>query len=208
MTISDRYSLWAATYDRDPNLTRDLDQRATGELLGGRRFAAILELGCGTGKNTRLLAGLAPSVRAIDFSAGMLEQARAKLADAAHVSFAAADLTQPWPCADASADLVVCNLVLEHIADLGWIFAEVRRVLQPGGEFLLAELHPFKQYLGSAANFQRGGEQIAIPAFVHHLSDFAAAAEGAGLALAGLREWWDGPDRAGPPRLLTLTFKG
>ncbi|HEY1014419.1 MAG TPA: class I SAM-dependent methyltransferase [Herpetosiphonaceae bacterium] len=208
MSISDRYSSWAATYDQDPNLTRDLDQRATGELLAGRRFASILELGCGTGKNTRLLAGLAPRVLALDFSPGMLELARAKLAGAGHVSFAAADLTQPWPCDDAGADLIICNLVLEHIADLGWIFAEARRVLQPGGAFLVSELHPFKQYLGSAANFRRGGEQISIPAFTHHLSDFTAAAEGAGLALAGLREWWDNDDRALPPRLLTLVFKG
>lgn len=206
MEIHEHYSLWSATYDQDRNLTRDLDQSVTREALAGRRYAAILELGCGTGKNTALLAELGERVQALDFSEGMLSQARAKVT-AANVTFATADLTRPWPCADQSADLIVCNLVLEHIAELPFIFAEARRVLSAAGRFFISELHPFRQYRGSQAEFQRGGERVAIPAFVHHISDFLQAAEAAPLRLVRLREWWHAEDQNGLPRLLTLLFE-
>ena len=62
------------------------------------------------------------------------------------LTFAVADLTKTWPAASGSADLVVGNLVLEHIADLGFIFAEAARCLQPGDQLFFSELHPFRQY--------------------------------------------------------------
>lgn len=116
--------------------------------LGSRHFGAIVGIGCGTGKNTALLAQLGDRVRALDFSTGML--ARAKV-QAANVTFAEADLTQPWPVADSSANLVVCNLVLEHIEDLHFILAEAGRVLTPGGRFFICELHPFPRSAGTVA---------------------------------------------------------
>jgi len=67
------------------------------------------------------------------------------------VTFAVADLTQPWPCEDQSIDLISCNLVLEHISDLSFIFAEGLRVLRDGGRFFVSELHPFRQYQGTQA---------------------------------------------------------
>jgi SAM-dependent methyltransferase len=38
-----------------------------------------------------------------------------------------------WPLEDASADLVVCDNVLEHLPEPAAFFAEARRVLRPGG---------------------------------------------------------------------------
>lgn len=206
MDIQASYTDWAATYDSDRNLTRDLDGAVTRELLAGRRPRSVLELGCGTGKNTPFLAGIARQVQALDFSAGMLAQARAKVA-AANVRFALADLTRPWPCADQSADLIVVNLVLEHLADLDRFFGEARRVLLAGGRMLISELHPFRQYQGSKATFQRGEAAVEIPAFVHHISEFLAAAATHGLTLAQLKEYWHADDQGKPPRLLTLLFE-
>lgn len=206
MSISDAYSQWAATYDTDRNLTRDLDQDVTRETLAQGRYRSILELGCGTGKNTALLAQLAAQVHALDFSEGMINQAKAKQ-PGDNVRFSVADLTQPWPSADQSADLIVCNLVLEHIAELPFIFAEAARTLAAGGRFFVCELHPFKQYLGSQANFQRGAASIAIPAFTHHISDFLTAAERAGLRLLSLREWWHAEDQQASPRLVSFMFE-
>ena len=206
MNVRDAYNQWAATYDSDLNLTRDLDQVATRATLGQARYTSILELGCGTGKNTVLLAQRGERVQSLDFSEEMLSQARAKQ-PGANVTFSVADLTQPWPCADQSVDLIVCNLVLEHIEDLGFIFAEAARVLVAGGQFIICELHPFKQYAGSVAVFQRGEERTSIPAFVHHISDFLTAAERAGLKLAGLKEWWHEADHVNLPRLVSFTFQ-
>ena len=54
MGIQNAYTNWSATYDEDPNRTRDLDQQVTYATLSGQHFAAIVEIGCGTGKNTAL----------------------------------------------------------------------------------------------------------------------------------------------------------
>jgi malonyl-CoA O-methyltransferase len=205
MSVSDGYNAWAATYDTDRNLTRDLDAAATRATLAGMRPRSILELGCGTGKNTLTLAEIGGRVQALDFSEAMLAQARAKQ-PGAHVSFSLADLTRPWPCADASVDLIVGNLVLEHIAELGFIFAEAARCLEPGGRLFLSELHPFKQYLGAKARFEQAQARVDIPAFTHHISEFLAAAAQAGLGLLSLKEWWHAEDPPELPRLLSLLF--
>ena len=199
------YTEWAATYDTDRNRTRDLDQMVTRTVLAERHYRAILEIGCGTGKNTHLLARIGDHVHAIDFSEGMLAQARAK-GFGPTVTFSVADLTQPWPCADQSVDLIACNLVLEHIADLSFVFTEAVRTLVQGGTMFICELHPVEQYLGSKAAFQRGETRIEPPAFVHHVSDFFDAAARTGFTPTSFKEWWLGDDQQRPPRLVSFMF--
>ena len=207
MTIDTAYTRWAETYDADPNATRDLDQRASAEILARQRFALTIEAGCGTGKNTPLLARISQSVLALDFSPGMLEKARARIRDG-QVQFQQADLMQPWPCGDAVAELVTCNLVLEHIEDMGSVFREAARALAPGGLFFLSELHPCRQYFGSQARFvDDKGETTRIQAYVHHVSDFTRAALGAGFQIERLDEWWGSEDTQKAPRLLTLLLR-
>ncbi len=204
MTIDAAYTRWAASYDTDPNATRDLDQSASADVLGPLRFAFALEAGCGTGKNTPLLASISQSVLALDFSPGMLVKARERVRDP-HVRFQQADLLQPWPCADAAADLISCNLVLEHIETMDGFFREAARCLKPGGRFFVSELHPNRQYLGSQARFVDGaGETTRIQAYVHHVSDFTRAALGVGFQLERLDEWWGPEETQKVPRLLTL----
>ena len=206
MNIQQAYTDWSATYDQDRNLTRDLDEIATRETLANLRCNSILELGCGTGKNTALLAQIGQRVSAIDFSAGMIEKAREKLS-LDNVTFAVTDIARPWPAEDQSFDLVVCNLVLEHIADLSFIFAEASRVLVETGRFYVSELHPFRQYQGTQANFQRNQETTQIPAFVHHISDFIDAGAANNLTLSGMKEWWHQEDQNKPPRLVSFMFQ-
>jgi ubiquinone/menaquinone biosynthesis C-methylase UbiE len=206
MSVRKAYSNWSSTYDTDRNPTRDLDQMVTRETLAGQHYRTILETGCGTGKNTGFLAQIADQVCALDFSEGMIAQARAKT-QAANVQFAQADFTQTWPCADGRINLIVCNLVLEHIENLEFVFAEAYRVLADGGKYFVCELHPFKQYQGKKAIFERGEEQIAIPAFVHHTADFFGAARSAGFKVTSLREWWHEEDAGLPPRLVSFVFE-
>ena len=205
MNIKDAYTDWAATYDEDRNRTRDLDQQVTQATLNDRRCAHILEIGCGTGKNTGFLAQIGARVTALDFSAGMLARARAKV-QAANVTFDEADLTQPWPLEDNSANLVVCNLVLEHIKNLDFIFAQAARVLMSDGRFFVCELHPFRQYGGTVANFQRAEGAVQIDAYVHHISDFLTAAKANNFWLEDLGEWWHEEDDGKPPRLVSFLF--
>jgi ubiquinone/menaquinone biosynthesis C-methylase UbiE len=206
MTVQIAYNQWAKTYDTDDNLTRDLDVVVSKKAIENLHCHMILEIGCGTGKNTQWITQMAESVLALDFSQDMLARAKAKVG-ANNVQFEQADLTQEWPCRDQTVDLVVCNLVLEHIADLDHIFAEVSRSLVVGGRFFISELHPFKQYLGSQANFTHGSENTKIEAFVHHISDFLEAASKNEMQLVDLGEWWHEKDQNQPPRLVTFMFE-
>ena len=206
MSIQRAYDEWSVNYDADENLTRDLDARITREVLGGGHFKSVLELGCGTGKNTIFFAQIADSVHALDFSEGMIEKARQKL-QTGNVRFEQADLNQRWPGPDSAYDLISCNLVLEHIANLSHIFAEVARTLSPQGRFLVNELHPFKQYRGTKARFERGAEVIEVDAFVHHISEFLREAEVHGLSLVRFDESWHEADADKPPRIASFLFE-
>ena len=206
MKIQDAYTRWSTTYDSDRNLTRDLDQLATERSFADRTYRNVLELGCGTGKNTALLARISRNILAVDFSPGMLRQAKTKI-DSGNVLFVAADLTRPWPCKAESCELIVCNLVLEHVEDLVPIFAQASQVLTGGGLFFISELHPFRQYQGKQAIFQSDAGTVAIRAFVHHLSDFINAGEQNGFSLRTMKEWWDDEDQNNVPRLVSFMFE-
>jgi ubiquinone/menaquinone biosynthesis C-methylase UbiE len=206
MSVQEAYDHWSATYDSDANLTRDLDAEVTRETLGNLHFKSILEVGCGTGKNTSLLSQIGEKVFAIDFSAGMLRVARQKLISS-NIIYCVVDVTKPWPFEADSADLVTCNLVLEHIEDLSHVFSEAYRSLAKGGHLFVNELHPFRQYQEKKARFQRERGTIEIKAFVHHISDFLNAAEESSLALERFRERWRAEDQGQPPRLVSFVFK-
>ena len=205
MNIQDAYNEWSEIYDTNINRTRDLDAETTRLILKGRRFPSIVEIGCGTGKNTEFLAEIGDTVLAFDFSEKMLAKARKKVT-ASHVRFERADITQPWNCEPDSTDLITCNLVLEHIQDLNHIFAQAAQTLRRGGWFLINELHPFKQYGGTKARFERENEVIEVDVFVHHISEFIHAAEGTGLKLLKLDEVWHEDDAGKPPRLASFVF--
>jgi len=145
-------------------------------------------------------------VEAVDFSQGMIQKAREKV-KAGNVSFSMMDITQPWKFAQESFDLIVCNLVLEHIEDLSFVFLEAERTLKPQGQFFINELHPFRQYDGKKARYSKGEETIEVDAFVHHISDFTNAASANGLRLTKLNEYWHEADENKLPRLVSFLFE-
>ena len=90
--------------------------------------------------------------------------------------------------------------------DLWPVFAEAARALTTGGQFFVCELHPFRQYQGTVANYPRGGQVTQIQAFVHHTSDFLETARHCGFTLKALQEWWHDKDEGKPPRLVSFLF--
>lgn len=205
MKVETAYNTWSTTYDSDQNRTRDLDEQVTRLELADLRWKAVLEVGCGTGKNTTLLADISEQVCCLDFSAGMIAKAKQRVTSA-NVTFEIADITKRWPTDDGTFQLVTCNLVLEHVPDLIFVFGEAARVLTRGGRLFISELHPFRQYQGTRARFEVGDRITNIPAFLHHISDFLKAAAIHRLELLRLQEWWHGEDEGKPPRLISLMF--
>lgn len=202
------YDRWAASYDGDGNVTRDLAAevlRAAPLALAG---GAVLELGCGTGRNTVWLAERAQAVVALEFSMAMLAQARSHLARR-HVRFVRHDVRSRWPLPRHAVDLVVGSLVLEHVEHLGPVFREAARVLKPGGSVWFCELHPERQRRGGQAHFTDAvsGATVYVPAHRHTVSDYVNAGIAAGLTLHHLGEHWepDAPADAAP-RLLSVLF--
>jgi malonyl-CoA O-methyltransferase len=205
MNIQSAYNIWSEYYDEDLNLTRDLDAQTVRNEFSNCKFDSILEVGCGTGKNTIFFSEIADKVYAIDFSDGMISKAKEKL-KSKNVIFTQADITLKWPIEKNSIDLVTSNLILEHIENLDFIFSETSRCLKEKGKFFIDELHPFRQYEGKKATFVNDGQTTEIDAFVHHISDFTNAAINNGFKLLKLNELWHELDKNKLPRILSLTF--
>jgi SAM-dependent methyltransferase len=96
----------------------------------------IVELGCGTGNDAARLAGEGYSVTAVDLSGEAIGQAKARFGSIA--SFMVADMTQRLPFPDEGFDAVMSNVALHMFPDrvTRAVFAEVGRLVGPGGLFL------------------------------------------------------------------------
>lgn len=200
------YNQWAEQYDSNQNRTRDLEAISLREVFAGQALGRVLEMGCGTGKNTAWMVQHATDVVSVDLSAEMLAIARQKVQDA-RVAFIQADMTAPWAFTGGRTfDTVVFSLVLEHIENLDMIFEKLKAVVATGGRVYVGELHPFKQYAGSKARFDTDEGTQVVTCFNHHISDFTVAAAAHGFRLELLREYFDAGDEKSIPRILTLVF--
>ncbi len=207
--VAAAYNVWADVYDAQANATRDLDARTLQGQDPSLFRGDVLEAGCGTGKNTEWLAPRARSLLALDASEEMLKRARTR-PGVKHVRFIQHDLREPWPARSSSHDTVTCNLVLEHIEDLSFVFSEARRVLRPGGSFFVCELHPFRQLQGKQAHFvnPETGSIQNVRSYLHDISDYLNAALDAGLVLVRARDCRDdGAPRTAAPRLLAMLWR-
>lgn len=204
METREAYNNWSTTYDTAVNKTRDLEARAIRSVLKSSGYGKILEIGCGTGKNTSWLAGSATHVTAVDFSPEMLQVARQK-ATSENIDFKQADIAQPWNF--AKVNLITCSLVLEHIENIGHIFKQAAGALEAGGQFYICELHPYKQLQGSRARFEKDGNVLQLEYFIHHISDYFATGLQHGFVCEDLQEWFDEGDRNQAPRLISFLFR-
>ncbi len=116
--------------------------------LARRAHGSILDVGCGTGQLVTRLGAIAETTRVVgvDFSAGMLERASARLRSTAEPYRAAVQLVRAdaarLPLPDHAFDAVVSTEAFHWFPDQAACLREMHRVLAPGGCLLLALVSP------------------------------------------------------------------
>lgn len=139
--IRHRFSRAATTYDAHAEVQKELALRLLRELPEGSRpegIDRILEIGCGTGRFTALLAERYPEARitALDFAEGMVHLARKRLADKGKVSVLCEDGERFLVACPGTFDLICANSTLQWFDDLGAALAQVGRLLSGQGCFV------------------------------------------------------------------------
>jgi malonyl-CoA O-methyltransferase len=165
-----------------------LQERVRNELLGRLdelKVAprAVLDLGAGTGHASRALKRRYPQALtvAVDIAPGMLARARAQSRWLRRFERVRAD-AYTLPFRDASFDLVFSSLMLQWCDDLEAVFAELARVLKPGGLLLFSTFGP-----GTLAELRDSWAAAdGLPNHVNHFFDPPAI--GSALMQAGLAE--------------------
>ena len=97
---------------------------------------AVLDLGCAGGFMAEALDDRGAQVTGIDPAKDAIAAAQAHAAQGGRTITYDVGVGEALPYPDDHFDAVVCVDVLEHVADLDRVLAEVARVLKPGGLFL------------------------------------------------------------------------
>lgn len=183
LSTLDAYERWASTYPPMPhNPLMQAEQAAMLALwpdVAGRR---TLDLACGTGRYSRMLAERnAADVTALDFSVAMLQQVsvgRRVRADMMHLPFV-----------DGAFDVVISGLALGHASAIGPWMREIARVLGGGGFLLYSDFHPEAARAGLIRSFKDERDRShTLPHRDYDLASQLQAASAADLSLEVVRE--------------------
>lgn len=98
-----------------------------------------LDIGCGTGVFTRILASRTDKVLAIDFSGEMVRRARERSTTFPNIEFVETDFLE-YPLADESLDCVASIATFHHLP-FDAACRKVSAALKPGGVFILLDLY-------------------------------------------------------------------
>lgn len=191
------YDRWSLVYDDDGNPLVATEQPQVDALMGDVRGLRVVELGCGTGRHATRLAAAGANVTAMDFSEGMLAQARSKATQiGADIRWLVHDLSKPVPLKSESFDRVLCALVLDHVYFLDHLFGEMARLVRPaspttpGGRIVISVMHPAMMLKGVQARFvdPDTGVKTLVDSVPNQISDYVVAASRARLRITHMSE--------------------
>jgi SAM-dependent methyltransferase len=199
--VAAQWIAWART----PNHDAFWGYRAALARFIGPGAGAALDVGCGEGRVSRELTALGYQVIASDPVGQLLAAAAAAESASGYVRADAATL----PFHDACFDVVVAYNMLMDVPDVPAAVSEIRRVLRPTGQAIIAIVHPFTdrgrfadttpdapfvvrgRYFGRErfeGVDQRGGLRMHFAGWSQPLEDYVEALSGAGFAITELRE--------------------
>jgi len=142
------YTIFSENYEHLEGYTEDADLGLgcgiPTEFSEIKQGETVLDLGSGAGNDcfvARAIVGESGKVIGLDFSDKMLEKARenAEKLKYSNVKFVRGDIEE-MPFSSNSMDVVVSNCVLNLVPDKVKAFAEVHRVLKPGGHFSISDV--------------------------------------------------------------------
>jgi SAM-dependent methyltransferase len=124
-----------------PEGVREADAHLLGDVAGKR----VLEIGCGQAACARWLAAHGADVVAMDLSAGMLRHAREGNTRTGLAVPLVQATAEALPLATASVD-TACSAfgAIPFVTSVDTAFAEVHRVLRPGGRWVFSVTHPMR----------------------------------------------------------------
>ena len=162
-----------------------IDEPVVAEYLSGRPPGVALDAACGTGRFAEFLAKRGHQVIGVDSSPDMLAHARRRVPDG---EFHVAELDR-LPLPDDCADVIVCALALVHVPRLQPVLAEFARVLRPGGDLVISDIHHEHVTRGSVIK-ARGpaGEPCITATYRHQHGDYLRAALSLGLRVRRCEE--------------------
>jgi ubiquinone/menaquinone biosynthesis C-methylase UbiE len=186
VTAVTAYEQWSVSYDADAGGGLfTVDEPVVAECMSGREPGVALDAACGTGRFAELLASRGHQVIGVDSSPGMLAHARRRVHDG---QFHVAGLDR-LPLPDHSADVVVCALAFVHVPRLQPVRAEFARVLRPGGDLVISDVHHQHVTRGSVIKARGPAAEPYIAAtYRHQLGDYLRAALSLGLQVKRCEE--------------------
>jgi ubiquinone/menaquinone biosynthesis C-methylase UbiE len=210
--VQAQFGAIAAAYVTSPGHAggEDLDRLvAWARALGPAR---VLDVATGGGHTALALAGVARHVTAYDVTEPMLRAARGLLRErGAAAAFVAGDV-EALPFRDGAFDVVTCRIAAHHFASVPAAVREIRRVLRPGGSFLLQDILGHDD--AEAAAFVTEVERRRDPSHVraYRATEWKAFLRACGLTtmdsaiVAKRRPWveWTSRTRMTPPGLRDL----
>ncbi len=177
------YARWAAAYPPVAhNALMQAEESAMLALMPPLVHQRILDLGAGSGRYARIAqAAGAASILGVDNSPAMLRRNHS-----AHCIQSSMDAL---PLASQSLDGVLCGLAVGHLPALTACYAEISRVLVPGGWALVSDFHPFAFLSGGRRTFQAAdGQTFAVEHYPHLYEDHHRAAHLASLIIEAVAE--------------------
>lgn len=135
---------WAEFVRDGKDIYRDyLNNPGMLRLLGDIKGKEILDLGCGEGYNTRILARMGAKVTGIDFSEEMIRLAKnAEQEEPLGIEYHVADAAHLHVFGDGKFDIVSCFMVYMDFEDIDAVTKEVARVLKSKGYAIISMPHP------------------------------------------------------------------
>ncbi|MHB8846341.1 MAG: class I SAM-dependent methyltransferase [Nitrospirota bacterium] len=196
-------------------------------LLGFRGDEMVLDVACGTGHASFAVARTLPRgrVEAVDFSTGMLNQARRKAESLGigNIGFREGDM-QDLPFPPASFDAAICAFGIFFVMDMEAQLAHIASRVKPGGRVMVSNFqenyfHPLKDlFVNKLAAYGVQNPPQAWKRIAHEegcrqlfetagLSEIRVDKKNVGYHLGGAEEWWDIVWNAGYRRLVAQLTK-